>query len=264
MIIDFHTHAFPDALAEKAMKVLTGNLTIDLKPVRDGTITSLIARMDEWGIDKSVLAPIVTKASQIKTLNEWAASVNGDRIVALGSIFPNSGNYIEEIDFVCSLGLKGIKLHAEYQDFVLDSPEMLKIYDYALSKGLIILHHAGADYGMPAPYKSSPAQFAHIAREMRGGVIIAAHLGGHAQWDDVYDKLCGTEIYLDTSMGFEYYGCEIFKKIVKKHGADKILFASDSPWSHAGNNLKALNACALDQNTVDMITHKNAQRILNI
>lgn len=264
MTIDFHTHAFPDALAEKAIGVLTGNLTINLKPVRDGTVTSLIARMDEWGIDKSVVAPIVTKPSQLKTLNEWAVSINSSRIISLGSIFPSTDKYKQDIDFVCSLGLKGLKFHAEYQNFVLDAPEMLKIYDYALSKGLIILHHAGADYGMPAPYKSSPAQFAHIADEMRGGVIIAAHLGGHAQWEDVYNKLCGKNIYLDTSMGFEYYGKDMFKKIVHKHGADKILFASDSPWSHAGNDLDELRNCGLDAKSVTMIESENALKILGI
>lgn len=264
MIIDFHTHAFPDALAEKAIKVLVGNLKIKIEPVRNGTVAALIERMDEWKIDKSVIAPIVTKPTQIKTLNEWAASVDGERIVSFGSIYPNSGTYKQDIDFVASLGLKGIKLHAEYQNFVLDSPEMLKIYDYALSKGLIILHHAGADHGMPEPYKSSPAQFAHVVDEMKGGIIVAAHLGSQSMWDEVYDKLCGKNIYLDTSMGFEYYGKEMFCKIVKKHGADKILFGSDSPWSHAGNELKSLNDCGLERKTVDMIAGENAKRILKI
>ncbi|MBE6689022.1 MAG: amidohydrolase [Ruminococcaceae bacterium] len=264
MTIDFHTHAFPDMLAQKAIGVLTSNLTIDLKPVHNGTVSDLIARMDEWGIDKSVVAPIVTKPSQTKTLNEWAVSITSQRIISLGSIYPSTDNYKQDIDFVCSLGLKGLKFHAEYQNFILDAPEMLRIYDYALSRGLIILHHAGADYGMPAPYKSSPKQFANVADQMCGGIIVAAHLGGHAQWDDVFDNLCGKNIYLDTSMGFEYYGKEMFKKIVSKHGADKILFASDSPWSNAGDDLKALRDCGLDCDTISMIEAKNAQRILKI
>ncbi len=264
MTIDFHTHAFPDALAKKAMEVLTGNLTVDITPARDGTIASLIERLDEWNIDKALIAPIVTKPTQIKTLNEWAASVNGERIISFGSIFPNSGNYKKEIDFVCSLGLKGIKLHAEYQDFVLDSPEMLKIHDYALSKGLIILHHAGEDKGMPPPYKTSPKQFAHVVDEMQGGVIVAAHLGGHEMWEDVYSLLCGKNIYFDTSMGFEYYGKEMFKKIVQKHGADKILFGSDSPWSYADKDLEALRSCGLNDKELELIESGNAKRILHI
>lgn len=263
MIIDFHTHAFPDPLAQRAIKVLCDNLTVDIKPVRDGTISSLIQLMDQWGFDKSVIAPIVTKSSQTKSLNEWAAQVNSDRIISFGSIFPHGYNYKQDIDFVCSLGLKGIKLHAEYQNFVLDSPEMMNIYDYALSKGLIILHHAGVDHGMPPPYKSSPEQFANVVDTMKGGIIVAAHLGGHAQWQDVYDKLCGKNIYMDTSMGFDYYGQEMFKKIVEKHGADKILFGSDSPWSNAHSDLMGIRQCLTAQQ-LELIQGKNAQRILGI
>lgn len=264
MVIDFHTHAFPDALAPKAMAVLTGNLRVELHPVRDGRLGSLIEFMDKWNIDKSVIAPIVTKPTQIKSLNEWAAGCASERIVPLGSIFPTSSTYREDIDFVCSLGLKGIKLHAEYQDFVPDTPHMLKVYDYAFSKGLIILQHAGADYGMPEPYKSNPEKFAHIADEMKGGVMVAAHLGGYMQWQDVYDKLCGKNIYFDTSMGFEYYGNDMFLRIVQKHGADKILFGSDSPWSHAGHEVERLRNCGLDSDSIEKITHKNAVRILGL
>jgi len=264
MVIDFHAHAFPDSLAERAIGVLTSNLTKPIKPVHNGTVSDLTKRMDEWGIDKSVIVPIVTKKSQTKTLNEWAQSIQNDRIVSFGSIFPHGDEYKQDIDFVCFLGLKGIKLHAEYQNFDLDSPEMMRIYDYALSKGLIILHHAGYDYGMPPPYKSSPRQFAKLAKEFKGGIIIAAHLGGHEQWDDVYEHICGTDLYIDTSMGFEYYGEEMFMKIVKKHGADRILFASDSPWSNAGHDLEALKKCPLSQDEKELILSGNAKRILEI
>lgn len=264
MIIDFHTHTFPDSLAERAISTLTSNLRKPIKPVHNGTIADLTNRMNEYGIDKSVIVPIVTKKSQTKTLNEWAQSIQNDRIISFGSIFPHGDEYKQDIDFVCSLGLRGIKLHAEYQDFYLDSEEMIKIYDYALSKELIILHHAGYDYGMPPPYKSSPRQFAHLAKELKGGIIIAAHLGGHEQWDDVYEHLCGTDIYLDTSMGFEYYGEEMFMRIVRKHGADKILFASDSPWSNAGHDIEALKKCPLTQDEKELIMSGNAKRILRI
>ncbi len=76
---------------------------------------------------------------------------------------------------------------------------MLKMYDYALSKGLIILFHAGYDPSFPPPIHSSPKQFAENSKEMQGGVIVAAHLGGHSQWDVVEKHLISTDVYLDTS-----------------------------------------------------------------
>jgi predicted TIM-barrel fold metal-dependent hydrolase len=215
-------HVFPDDLAEKALATLLANLNSLYTPVNNATVTGLLKSMDEWNIYISVVQPIITKQSQMQKTNEWARSICSDRIISFGSIYPHTDDYKRDIDFVVGLGLKGLKFHAEYQDFRIDDPKMLEIYDYALSKGLIILHHAGADPGMPMPYKSSPKQFANIVDAMKGGIIVAAHFGGHAQWDDVEKYLVGKNIYLDTSMGFEYFPHEQFLRIVKGHGADKV------------------------------------------
>jgi predicted TIM-barrel fold metal-dependent hydrolase len=220
--------------------------------------------MDDWGIDVSVLQPVVTKASQVRRTNEWIRSLCSDRLVGFGGVYPHTPDWKADVDFVAELGLRGLKFHAEYQDFVLDSPQMLKIYDYALSKGLILLHHAGFDPAYPAPYRTSPKQFRAVADAMRGGVIVAAHLGGHAQWEDVETHLCGSSVYLDTSMGFEFFPHELFLRLVQAHGADKFLFASDSPWSHAGDEAASLRGLPLPQADVDAILGGNAARLLGL
>lgn len=264
MVVDFHTHIFPDELSERALDVLLTNIDNAIVPANNATLAGLLGKMDEWGIDVSVVQPIITKPSQVVKTNEWAKSICSERIVCFGGIYPHTDDYKRDIDFVVGLGLKGLKFHAEYQDFVVDDGYMLKIYDYALSKGLIILHHGGVDIGLPAPFKSSPKQFANIARAMQGGVIIAAHLGGHDQWDDVEKYLAGENIYLDTSMGFEYYSDEQFMRIVEKHGADKVLFASDAPWSNAKTEMERLKALPLEKSALDAILGGNAKRILKI
>ena len=264
MVIDFHTHAFPDAIAERAIAGLVKSSGGIYPPCTNGTLGDLVDKMDKFGVDISVLQPVITKAAHLKTLNEWAKNACGDRLISFGGIYPHTEDYKADIDFVCSLGLKGIKFHVEYQNFVLDAPEMLKIYDYAFSKGLIVLHHAGFDPAFPPPFRSSPKQFAHIAKEMRGGVLVAAHLGGHDQWDEVEEYMVGEDLYLDTSMGFEFYSHEQFLRIVKNHGADKILFGSDSPWSRADKEIAALCALPLSDSEKDAILYKNAQRILGI
>ena len=266
MIIDFHTHAFPDALAERAIAALVKNIEGLYKPVHNGTIGGLLACMDNFGIDMSVLQPVVTKQSQTKSANEWAAEINDKyrgRIISFGGIFPHTDDYKRDIDFVCGLGLKGLKFHAEYQDFILDDEKMLRIYDYALSRNLILMHHAGADAAFSPPYKSSPKQFAGIVRELKGGVIIAAHLGGHEQWDDVFEYLAGENIYLDTSMGFDYFSQEKFLKILTKHGADKIIFGSDSPWSSANKEIDAIKKLPISESGRELIFYGNSKKILN-
>jgi uncharacterized protein len=264
MLIDFHTHIFPDELAPKALATLLANIDNLYHPVTNATKDDLLAKMDAWGIDVSVVQPVITKQSQMEKTNLWAKSICSDRLVSFGGIFPHTDDYKRDIDFVADLGLKGLKFHAEYQNFSIDDKHMLKIYDYAMGKGLIILHHAGIDPGMPEPYKSSPKQFANIVDAMQGGVLVAAHLGGHAQWDDVEKYLMGKNIYLDTAMGFDYYSTEQFLRIVQAHGAEKILFASDSPWSNAKKEAETIRKLPLTAREIELILGLNAKRILGI
>ncbi len=264
MVIDIHTHIFPDELAPKAKETLTRNINYAFLPYTDLTKKGLLEVMDIWGVDISVIQTIITKPSQLEKTNLWAHSVACDRVIPFGGIFPHSPTYKQDIDFVASLGLKGIKFHAEYQDFYVDSPQMLKIYDYAFSKGLIIMQHAGEDIGMPGPYKSNPQRFARVVDQMQGGVMILGHLGGHRQWDQVYEHLMGKNIYLDTSMGFSYYSPEIFLKIVNAHDKDKILFGSDSPWSNGLEEIKKLKELIKDKERQDLILYKNGAKILNL
>jgi predicted TIM-barrel fold metal-dependent hydrolase len=264
MVIDFHTHAFPQAIAARAMTSLLEEGKEIYTPVHDGTLAGLLKNMDDWNIDISIVQPVLTKPSQMQKINERARIICSERIISFGAIDPHADDYKSQIDFVVSLGLKGLKFHAEYQNFSIDDKRMLKIYDYALSKGLIIFHHAGFDPAYPAPYKSSPKQFAAISDAMQGGVIVAAHLGGQSQWDEVEKYLTGKNIYLDTSMGFEFFPHDQFLRIVKAHGADKILFGSDSPWSNAKTEIEHLQALPLTAGEKEGIFYKNAQRILNL
>ncbi|MCL2492298.1 MAG: amidohydrolase family protein [Coriobacteriia bacterium] len=263
-VIDFHTHAFPDELAPRALKTLCTNVDNLYEPVHDGTVSGLLVNMDRWGIDRSVLLPVVTKESQTRNTNEWAASCRSDRIAAFGSIYPHSSHYQDDIDHAVELGLPGLKFHAEYQDFIVDDPWMLRVYDYAFSKGLILIHHGGFDPGFEEPYKSSPMRFANVVDAMRGGTLVVAHLGGHAQWDDVERYLVGTDVYLDTSMGLEYYDHAQFLRIVDDHGAERILFGSDAPWSSAGAEIEIMRSLPLSDSALASILGGNAARLLGI
>lgn len=264
MIIDFHTHVFPDTLAKRAISTLMANIDEVFTPVTDATVTGLLGHMETSGVDISVVQPVITKQSQFQVLNLWAQSICSDRLISFGGIFPHTDDYKRDIDFVVSLGLKGLKFHAEYQDFVIDDPRMLRIYDYALSRGLIILHHAGFDPGFSGPVKSGPRRFKNIADAMKGGIIVAARFGGHDEWDDVERYMVGTGIYLDTSMGFEFFPKEQFLRIVRDHGVEKILFASDSPWSNATTEIQHLKALPLTEHEKEMILSGNAKRILGL
>ena len=135
MLIDFHAHIFTDALAPKARAVLMENSHGAYTHCTDMTLGGLLGYMNAHGVDKSVVLPIVTKQHQTETINRWAASINdGDRIVSFGSVFPHTDDYRRDIDLVVSLGLKGIKLHPEYQAFDADEEGLMPLYEYAAEK----------------------------------------------------------------------------------------------------------------------------------
>ena len=94
--------------------------------------------------------------------------------------------------------------------------------------------------------------------------MIAAHLGGQSMWDDVEEYIAGTDIYIDTSMGFEMYSAEQFLRILKKHGSDKILFGTDSPWSDSGKERQKLLSLPISDEEKENILHKNAEKLLRI
>ena len=264
MVIDFHTHAFPDALAPRAIAGLFESAGGKYTPCHDGTVNGIKTNMKKFGVDISVVQPVITKHKQTESLNKWAQSINEGNIISFGGIYPHSDDPKADIDFVCSLGLKGLKFHPEYQDFTVDTPEMIRVYDYALSKGLILLFHAGFDIAYKPPFRSGPAAFRRIMDELKGGTIVAAHMGGMYEWDSSEELLAGTGIYLDTSMGFNEYGDERFIRLVNAIGSKNILFGSDSPWSNAGEEIKRINALPLTKEQKNDILGCNATRILNI
>ncbi len=264
MIVDFHTHIFPDSLAQRAMEQLKKNAHGEYFPVHDFTYEGLISAMDGFGIDVSVVMPVATKPGHSVKNLEWGESIRSDRVVPFAGLFPNAEDWRENVRRAAKMGYKGIKLHPEYQNFVLDDEKMFPLYEYALSEGLMILFHAGYDPIGKEPFKSNPKKFKRVLRAMRGGTIIAAHLGGQQQWEEVEEELVGEDIYLDTSMGTEYYGRERFLNILKGHGADRILFATDSPWSDAGKEIENLRSWGISEGDLDKIFFKNACALLGI
>lgn len=263
MRIDFHTHAFPDALAARAIPVLS-HAGGGLVPHTDGTVSGLIHAMDQSGIHRSVLLNIATKPTQQTRINDFAAQVQSDRIIPFGSIHPDAPDVFAELERIQSLGLKGVKLHPEYQGFYVDDDRMLPIYRKIGALGLITAFHAGMDIGYMPPPKASPARMAHMLNAFDGAPVIAAHMGGYMQWDEVIQALCGMDIYLDTSFTFGRIPKPIAQKIIDLHGVDRILFGTDSPWNTADCEARLIESLDLSSEDKACIFCKNATALLKI
>lgn len=264
MIVDIHTHAFPDELAERAVAVLENNCkqaTIikgTLAALQDSTITA--------GIDLSVVAPIATKPSQVPGINSWAEMINKeyDNLISFGTLHPRQNDWDDTIRGLVDNGIKGIKLHPDYQEFFVDEPDLIPMYRAISDAGLVLLFHAGVDIGLPPPIHCTPDRLARVLDAVPDLKVIAAHMGGYKCWDDVRKYLVGRDLYFDTSYSIADLGKEEMLDIVKTHGVERILFGTDSPWTDQSKEVAAIRSLPLSDEEINEILGGNAVRLLNL
>lgn len=264
-IIDFHTHTFPDKIVEKTIAALES--VAGVKAKADGTLGGLLSSMDRAGIALSVIMPVVTRPEQFQTINNVAAQVNEEqegRLISFGGIHPNTQNYKKELDYIKALGLKGIKLHPDYQGAMIDDIGYKHIIDYASQLDLMIMVHAGIDIGLPQPVHCPPEKALAILEELQPPKLILAHMGGWKQWEQVEELLVGKHVYLDCAFCSDYMSPEQFERIVQKHGADKILFATDSPWEDPRATIGWMESTSLSKEEKKKIYMENACKLLEI
>ena len=264
MLIDFHTHAFPEKIAARAIGTLAHEAG-GLEPQTDGTLSSLKAQMRLDGVDLSVVHSIATNPRQQHKVNDFAMEMNREEgIVAFGSVHPDAPDALEELERIHDAGLKGVKLHPEYQGFYADEERMKPIYQTISRLGLITLFHAGHDYGFAPPYHCMPRHLLGALRWLDTPVV-AAHWGGVGCGTEVLETLCGLEgLYFDLSFGYGTMPKRIAQQIVDAHTPDRLLFASDMPWHRPAWELRLLHSLDISDSDRESICFRNAKRLLNL
>ncbi|MDI6900734.1 MAG: amidohydrolase family protein [Anaerosomatales bacterium] len=258
-LTDFHTHAFPDALAPVAVAQLARQGGIPYH--YDGTVAGLLGAMARAGVDRAVVAPVATKPSQVRTINDWVTSLDDPRLVPFGAMHPDFEDPGAEIARATALGIRGLKMHGEYQAFAPDDPRMVPIYAAAERHGLIMLFHAGADVG-PQTVRGTPEAFARMLDAHPTLTVVLAHMGGFRQWAGVREHLLGRSVYLDTAYTLGHLPDEEFVALVRDHGVDRVLFGSDGPWTDAAVELERLRAMPFSASELAAICGGNAARLL--
>lgn len=266
MIIDFHTHAFPDKLAEKAIPRLAeqGNVV----PFCDGTVGGLLKKSEEDGVDICVVHSIATKKEQETNVNNFAISLlENDKIIPFGSVFPGSETALYEIERLHSAGVKGIKLHPEYQNFYIDDECVYEIYKKCASLSMVIEVHAGGDVAFAPPVHATPERIEKISSMFPDTVFVFAHMGGYDMWDKFSRCVRRHEnMYIDTSMTDTVAKLEVKTalKIIDNVGVDRVLFGSDMPWARQCVSIEKVLSFGLSSQENRMIFCDNAKRLLGL
>ncbi len=263
MVIDFHTHAFPDKIANRAIESLSF-ASGGLIPQTDGETESLKREMQKDGVDISVVLNIATNPKQQKAVNDFAAELDKqDCFAGFGSIHPDSEDALCELERIKALGLKGVKLHPEYQKFYVDDEKMKPIYKKISQLGLITVFHAGQDIGFNEPFHCMPQNLEN-ALKWFDSPVIAAHWGGAGCAKDVLKHLAGKDIWFDVSFGYGTMPKAFAQELVEVHTPDRLLFGSDMPWHRPAWEMRLIDSLDISCDDKEKIYCKNAMSLLSI
>ena len=268
MIIDFHTHIFPDKIARGAVSSLAEKGKI--KPYSDGTEASLVAAVERAGVDLAVNLPVLTRPEQFSGTMRFASEINlkydtGKGILSFAGVHPDIADPEWAIDEVVRCGFLGIKIHPDYQGTFIDDERYVRLLALAKSRGLITVTHAGFDVGFAGePIKCTPTRTMRLLDRLGGyDKLVLAHLGGNMLFDDVYNTLAGEDVYFDTAYSLHEATREQFFKILEKHGEDRMLFATDSPWRDIAEEVEFIRSYKLGE-VEEKIFSLNAKKLLNM
>ena len=260
-IIDFHCHVFPDQRAKKILKYMTARSGVPF--FEGGTPEDLAQDMDSSGIYKSVILPVSTNPKKADSINDFASGLcSYPQFVPFGSVHPEQENWKEAIKGFRSKGLRGLKIHNDYQDFMFDSKICMDIIDAAFCEGLIVVVHAGFDPVSPNVTRCTPKMIHDAMPLLTQGVFVAAHMGGYQMLDESLKYVLGSDIYIDTSMMPHCYSIDRYKEAILFHNPDRILFGTDSPWDNPRKAADVILSMNLHPDITDKILYKNAERLL--
>ena len=225
--IDCHCHIYPEKIASKA--VAGTDHFYGTVAVGTGLVDDMLERADKTGVDKALVQSVATTPHQVGSINRFIAAEVArypDRLIGFGTLHPASENIAGDLDELQALGLRGVKLHPDIQDFKIDDYRALKIYELCEARGLPILFHAGdSRYD-----RSNPNRLLPILRIYNRLTVIAAHFGGYSMWDEATEALAGLpNLYVDCSSSMPYLSDEKICEYIRRYGEDHVLFGSDYP-----------------------------------
>lgn len=267
MVIDFHTHVFPDRIAARTIALLAEKGGIP--PFSDGSVDGLLSAMGRAGVDISVTLPVVTNPSQFESINRFAAALNSAeycdrRLISFAGIHPRCEDIEGKMRFIKEQGFLGVKIHPDYQDTFIDDEGYVRIMECAREYDLIVVAHAGVDGAYRDTVHCPPSRALRLMERVPHTKLVLAHLGGNELADEVIDSLCGRDVYFDTAYVLRSTPRETFLRMLERHGAERILFATDSPWSDAEVDTAIIKSYGLGERIEKMIFSENAKGLLGI
>lgn len=258
-VTDAHCHVYPEKIASKAVGG-TDNF-YGVVSACTGTFDNLIKEGSGAGIDRFIVQSVATTPKQVKSINNFICqevSAYPQILVGLGTLHPDSENQVEEVNHILELGLKGVKLHPDIQNFKVDDPRCLKIYELCEREGLPILMHTGdSRYD-----NSNPNRLVPILKAFPKLVIVGAHFGGYSIWEQASRKLCEFDnLFVDCSSSFPFITKQLAKELIVRYGTDKVLFGTDYPMWTPSKEIETFLSLGFSEEDYLKMFNSNAEKI---
>lgn len=259
-IIDCHAHLFPNKIAEKASQHLINYYHLHLDS--HGRFDELKKSAEKSHVDTLVLLSSATTTAQVENINTFVSDTvrENSGCIGFGTMHYAYHDIKGEMERIKALGLKGLKLHAEFQNFKIDDEKMFPIYEEAIRLKLPVLFHLGDK----TSDNSSPERMARILDRYPEMIVIGAHMGGVFMWEDSKKYLIGKNLYMDTSSVFDYLEEDEVLSMIRAHGVDHILFGTDFPIRLHESEIAHIMNLDLTEEEREKIFHKNAEKLFHL
>ena len=259
-IIDIHTHVYPDAIAPKAAESIRvfyslGNDTMD------GTVKMLLQQGQAAGTSRYVILPVAMRPDRTRHINDFILQqlAAEPRFLGFGTVHAAMEHLMDEVDYIQSKGLRGVKMHPDSQVFAIDDERLFPVYEHIQGK-LPVLFHMGDhrfDY-------SHPARLRHVLQLFPKLQVIAAHFGGYGMYEEAYNQLRDTDCFFDVSSSLMFMGEGVAESYINRYGAERFVYGSDYPmWDPAVEMGRFLRLKLTDEQ-FEQIAHKTAETILKL
>ncbi len=255
LIIDTHTHIFPDTYAAAVLQSTAKMFNVPT--FGKATAADLLEKMDAEGISFAVIHMVSPTPTGVIDTNTWLIRHQQERFIKFGTLHPLFKKCDDEIKRLKDGGVKGVKLQPDVQQFTPDERlHTYHMYEALAKQGLTVMFHVGGE-PLPSPHdRSKPGMILNIARDFPELKIIAAHLGGLNMWQEVYELLAGMpNVYMESSLSYEFIEPALAEKIIRKHGHDKIFFGTDYPFGDVKISLASARS-------VPFLTEQEKENIL--
>ncbi len=257
-IIDCHCHIYPEKIVAKAVESI--GKFYDIPMDSNGTIADMLERGRSAGITHHIVFSVATTPHQVRSINEFIARSVADsdgRMTGLGTLHPYSEDIHGDVEHLLELGLRGVKLHPDFQKIAIDDPKCLEICEEIRGKIPLLLHTGDYRYDY-----SNPNRLKRILEMFPDLTVIGAHFGGWSIWEEATRELCGYDnLMVDTSSSLYAISPEKGAELVRMYGAERVLFATDYPMWKPDEELERFYKMGLTDEENEIIMSRNPRRL---